>query len=79
MKTEPSPSLRKVWAMKEAAEEETKDLASAEEYFRHIRKATPHLRLPDAATGAPSARRGNAASAGRRWRNTGKSKSTSKR
>jgi hypothetical protein len=35
--------------MKQAAEEETRSCATAEDYFRHIRSRLPDLRLPDAA------------------------------
>jgi hypothetical protein len=49
MRNEPSACLRQVWAMKEAAEEETRPCVTAEEYFRHIRSRLPDLRLPEAA------------------------------
>ena len=45
MKNEPWAMLREVWAMKEAAQEETKGL-STKAYFRHIRKRIPDLGLP---------------------------------
>jgi len=49
MRNEPSASLRQVWAMKQAAEEETRPCATAADYFRHIRSSIPDLRLPVAA------------------------------
>ena len=48
MKNEPSPMLRKVQAMKQAAQEETRDLTTPQAYFEHIRKMIPDLGLPTA-------------------------------
>jgi hypothetical protein len=48
MKNEPSETLRQVWTMKQAAEEETRGCATAAEYFSHIRSRIPEKRLPDA-------------------------------
>jgi hypothetical protein len=43
--------LRKVWEMKKAAEEETRQFASPADYFRHIRRGIPDLGLPTARPG----------------------------
>ena len=53
MRNEPSPMLRKVWAMKEAAEAETRGLRG-HAYFEYIRSQMPKLNLP---TAKPTRRR----------------------
>ncbi len=46
MQTEPSKTIREVWAAKEAAQAETEKLKSPEAFFGHLRKCTPDLSLP---------------------------------
>ncbi len=46
MKTEPSKTIREVWAAKEAAYAETVHFKIAPEFFGHIRKNVPDLGLP---------------------------------
>jgi len=46
MKTEPSRTIREVWAAKEAAQAETETLKSPKEFFAHLRANTPDLGLP---------------------------------
>ena len=68
MRNEPSASLRRVWAMKEAAQNETRQLVTPASYFRHIRKAVPDLGLPIADGGAPPAFSGRRGAVPKRWR-----------
>jgi len=58
MRNEPSKSMRQVWAMKQAAEEQTRSCATAEDYFQHIRGRIPDLRLSDAPAPPRPARAG---------------------
>lgn len=46
MKTEPSKTIREVWAAKDAAHAETVHLKTAAEFFAHVRKNIPDLGLP---------------------------------
>ena len=46
MKTEPSKTIREVWAAKEAAQAETEKLKSPGAFFGHLRKCNPDLGLP---------------------------------
>ena len=46
MKTEPSKTIREVWAIKEAAYQEARHLTTAKDYFGHIRARLPKLNLP---------------------------------
>jgi hypothetical protein len=48
MKNEPSATLREVWAIKQAAQEETAHLLDPADYFRYIRQRTAGLNLPTA-------------------------------
>lgn len=46
MKTEPSNTIREVWAAKEAAQTETERLSSPKDFFAHLRANNPDLGLP---------------------------------
>jgi hypothetical protein len=76
MKDDPSPMMRKVHAMKQAAQEETRGLTTAKEYFEHIRKMIPDLGLPTARKVARGSRGRSAAAAPKAWRRTAVRKPT---
>ena len=48
MRTETSRALREVWGMKQKAYQETRDLTTADAYFRHVRGSVPSLGVPKA-------------------------------
>jgi len=71
--TKPLSTLEQVWAMKQAAEEETRGLTDPAAYFRYIRNRISSLGIPAASAG-PNAKKGTERSLARRWRAAGKTK-----
>ena len=69
MKNEPSPMLRKVQAMKQAVQDETRGL-TPHAFFEHIRKMIPDLGLPTARKVARGSRARAASAAPQAWRRT---------